>query len=84
MIGIQIPILLALFEYAFILALNRNLGEIKIDQVRGLAEDGEEQRQSQIEKNETTIKLMDRYTEIGSAIFFIVFNICYCMIALMK
>ena len=82
MIGIQIPILLALFEYALILALNRNVNGIrKLTIVQAFAT---KRQEAQIERNELNIELMDRYTEIGSAIFFIIFNICSWMIVALK
>ena len=80
MVGIQFTILLALFEYAVILAMNRNANETNHGIVQDFSD--EDTRRSQIEKNETNIKLMDTYTEIGSVIFFLVFNICYWTIAL--
>ena len=81
MVGIQATILVALFEYALILALNRNVSKMK--QEITLVHSGQDhsQHESHIEQNELKIALMDRYTEIGSAIFFILFNICYWLIA---
>ena len=86
MVGIQVTILVALFEYALILALNRNVREMKheITQVHSVQDQSARKDESQIEKNERKIKLMDRCTEIGSAIFFLLFNICYWLFATMN
>ena len=85
MVGIQITILLALFEYAFILELTRTSHPAsgKVTQVQGPSGAGLT-KQNNNPEIERKFKLMDRYTEIGSAAFFIIFNICYWMIATMK
>ena len=86
MVGIQVTILVALFEYAFILALTRNVREMKqeITPVKSVQDREATQYESHIDKKEHKFKLMDRYTEIGSAMFFIIFNICYWLIATMN
>ena len=86
MVGIQATILVALFEYALILALNRNVREMKqeITPVKSGQDCEATQYDSHIDKKEHKLKSMDRYTEIGSAMFFIIFNICYWLIATMN
>ena len=70
MIGIQIPILLAVFEYGIILALRKQ--EKGISSIRKMSKIAPS---SKI-KNDMERKL-DKWTFFGSSAFIIVFNIIY-------
>ena len=70
MMGIQIPILLAVFEYGIILALRKQDKRItSIPKMSKIAP-------STKNKNDFERKL-DKWTFIGSSVFIVVFNILY-------
>ena len=83
MIGIQATISLAILEYAMVLILIRRANYKKegIIRIQGL----DEVKQLESQKNGILlIKLMDEWSLLGSATFFLLFNICYWVIAKMK
>ena len=83
MVGIQITILLAIFEYAIVLVLKR-----KIKKKRSIKKVQQQSCNEMLEAKSDDppdiIKKMDEWTMISSAIFFIIFNICYWMNAKME
>ena len=84
MVGIQSTILLAIFEYALVLLLTRRLKNKKLEMnhvgtvnVRegSLVNVGKQDLDTQ--KKDHIVQLLDKWTMICSALFFLVFNIGY-------
>ena len=83
MVGIQATILLAIFEYVIILVLKRRMkGKNGVTQVQGANQ--VKQAPPPPQKIEAMVKTMDELTTLGSALFFITFNVCYWLAANLK
>ena len=81
MVGIQITILLAIFEYALILLLkksNDNKGTIQVEGMNNLKPN------SLSRQPNTNLKKIDKCTMFISALFFLIFNIGYWTTAKLK
>ena len=83
LIGIQIPILLAIFEYGILLTIKRmskkNVEETKIRVIHSGMET--QTRSQKIRDLDQIGKTMDKWTFIGSLSFMIIFNIVYWSVA---
>ena len=83
LIGIQIPILLAIFEYGILLTIKRmskqEVGQTKIHVISSGTET--QIRSRKIRDMDQIGKTMDKWTFIGSLCFMIIFNIVYWSVA---
>ena len=84
MVGIQSTILLAIFEYALVLLLTRRLKNKKLEMnhvgtvtVREGSPVNVGKQDLDTQKNDHIVQLLDKWTMICSALFFLVFNIGY-------
>ena len=70
MVGVEITMLLAIFEYITILVMKRRLKlkNVGLTDIQGV---------DQGKTSEEMFKTIDELTTIGSAIFFLTFNVCY-------
>ena len=79
LIGIQIPILLAIFEYGILLTIKRmskqEVGQTKIHVISSGTET--QIRSRKIRDMDQIGKTMDKWTFIGSISFIVIFNIVY-------
>ena len=78
MVGIQATILLAISEYAIVLTLKRRT---KLNNDRVIQVQGVNQEKHLLEANKMVEKI-DQITWLASALFFIIFNICYWISAI--
>ena len=83
MVGIQITILLAILEYAIVLALCRLSKDKEALQVGSLVKTVRGKNELEVKKAPATyerlIQLIDKCTMFGSFLFFLFFNIFYWM-----
>ena len=83
LIGIQIPILLAIFEYGILLTIKRvskqEIGQTKINVISSGTETLISSQK--IRDMDQIGKTMDKWTFIGSLCFMIIFNIVYWSVA---
>ena len=78
MIGVQIPLLLGIFEYGFILAMKKSQ-KIQLQSIIKVGED-----QNALGRNTTSIESldkMDKWTFFGSLTFTLIFNVIYWSVA---
>ena len=84
MIGVQIPILVGIFEYSFILARKkyRPVKETPVINVQNNSITQSELKKANCDWNHSSYKTIDKWTFIGSLIFIFTFNIIYWSVAM--
>ena len=78
MSGIQITILLAIFEYAIVLGMKRRMKHNSQAIIQVKSADKQKLNPNKIDQ---IIYYMDLWTMMGSALFFIIFNVVYWTMA---
>ena len=78
MVGVQIPILVGIFEYGIILAMKK----YQTGQGTSVTTNGVHRQRTEKYDWNVLSKTLDKWTFIGSSVFIVTFNIIYWLVAL--